>query len=305
MNREGSGSGPSPTRRRLVLVLLVATGLLVGDACLPDWPPPGLGDDTSGDDDTAADDDTSVGDDDTVGNPPDWVFLDGGTFEMGRDDSLPDQLPAHAVTVPDVEIWRTEVTVEQYLACVDDGGCTASTDEQENCNWGETGREDHPANSLTWSQAGEFCAWLGGRLPTEAEWEYAARGMGQAVDYPWGDTAASCDLAVMDDSDTGGTGCGKAGTDEACSRSPDGDTPQGLCDMAGNVFEWVEDAYHDSYVGAPTDGSAWVTGGDVTRVNRGGACGNDAEKISVTFRGYSDPETDVTGAGFRCARTPE
>ena len=112
-------------------------------------------------------------------------------------------------------------------------------------------------NCLDWQQAVDFCAWAGGRLPSEAEWEYAARsgGPSSSYKYPWGNDAATCTYAVMDD---GGYGCGTGRTWSVCSK-PAGNTSQGLCDMSGNVWEWVEDWYHGDYTGAPTDGSAWVS----------------------------------------------
>ena len=283
---------------------------------MPDWPPPGVDDDatgddddatgdddtTAGDDDSAADDDT--GDDDTVTVPADWVLLTGDTFDMGSDDGLDHELPVHPVTVPDFEIWRTEVTVEQYQACITAGACTEPGYDDVYCNWNLVGFELYPVNCLDWDQAFVFCEWLDARLPSEAEWEFAARSRGLDIDYPWGDDPADCDLAVMDDPDEGGNGCGTGRTWTVCSRSPAGDSDQGLCDMAGNVWEWLQDHYHDSYEGAPTDGTAWEVGGDVTRITRGASSGNEAPKLIVTFRDFADPAVAIAGLGVRCARNP-
>ena len=150
------------------------------------------------------------------------------------------------VTVPTFQIMMTEVTVAMYQACVDTEQCTDDFDGDG---------DDHPA-ILNWYQLNEFAAWVGGRLPTEAEWEYAARSRGKNITYPWGNREATCRYAVMDD---GGNGCGKGQTWPVCSKTS-GNTEQGLCDMAGNVWEWVQDEYHSSYEGAPSDGSGWCAG---------------------------------------------
>ncbi len=306
--------GSATVATRCWSVWALASLCLVLPSCLPDWPPPGVidvtqdddvsgDDDASGDDDSTADDDVT-GDDDSATTPLDWVPLTGATFDMGTIGGNLREQPCHAVTVTDFEILRTEVTLEQYTVCETDGGCSPPTGESGQCNWGRPGRELHPVNCVVWQQAVEFCLWAGGRLPSEAEWEFAARGQGQEVTYPWGEDPANCDRAVMDDTGTGGDGCGQAGTDVVCSHSPDGDTAQGLCDMAGNVFEWVQDLYHDTYEGAPADGTAWETGGDGNRAHRGGSCHNDAGKLRTRARNNADPLSDVPGAGFRCVRAP-
>ena len=301
--------------RRLTTIAALTASLCWG-SCLPDWPPPGLDDDTTaGDDDATGDDDTTgddddtgdddTGDDDTVTSPPPWVSLAGRSYEMGSDTGEANEQPVHLVTVADFEIHGTEVTVEQYRGCVDDGTCSAPSENDEWCHWYVADREQYPVNCVTWTQAADYCKWLGARLPSEAEWEFAARSRGAVVLYPWGDEPATCDRAVMDDPAGGGNGCGTSMSWEVCSRSPAGDTDHDLCDMAGNVWEWVADLYHDSYVGAPQDGSVWEDGGTPNPVTRGGSSGNEADNLTNTFRDWAEPDTSIPGLGFRCARTPE
>ena len=123
------------------------------------------------------------------------------------------------------------------------------------CNWNQSGRGDHPINCVSWNQARTFATWLGARLPTEAEWEYAARSGGENREYPWGDEEATCERAVVyeryQNPKDGNRGCGRDSTWAVCSKSA-GNTEQGLCDMAGNVWEWVEDDWHFSFDGAPS-----------------------------------------------------
>ncbi len=229
-----------------------------------------------------------------------WIAIQGGSFMMGSDSGYDNEAPVHQVVVAWFEMYRSEVTVGQYRACVNAGTCTAPLDASDYpvCNWGQPARDHHPVTCLDWNQASAYCAWLGGRLPSEAEWEYAARGGGREVTYPWGDDAPSCSYAVMD---YGGAGCGEDRTWAVCSL-PAGNTAHGLCDMAGNVWEWVQDGYHPNYIGAPSDGSAWEEPDDTQRVMRGGDYGNTAYDLRITVRIYGDPGDLYAGVGFRCVR---
>ncbi len=225
-----------------------------------------------------------------------WVRIPGGSFRMGSNEQS-DEKPVHEVRVKTFELAKSEVTVGQYGACVKAGKCTAP-DTGEYCNWGKSGREQHPVNCVDWNQARAFSVWVGGRLPTEAEWEYAARSGGKARKYPWGNEKATCARAVMND---GGRGCGRRSTWPVCSK-PKGNSAQSVCDLAGNVWEWVEDVYAESYAGAPTDGSA-RTGGWSYRVFRGGCWYNTAGVLRAAFRRWNPAGLRNYFLGFRPARS--
>ncbi|OQC37378.1 MAG: Serine/threonine-protein kinase pkn1 [Deltaproteobacteria bacterium ADurb.Bin058] len=238
-------------------------------------------------------------DDDRTCIPSDrikWVRITGGSFDMGSSGHGSEQ-PVHSVTVPTFEMSKTEVTVAQYRACVYAGACTAP-DTGDYCNWGQSDRGSHPINCVDWDQARAFASWAGARLPSEAEWEYAARSGGRDWKYPWGDGDATCERAVMDDGS--GNGCGRGSTTWPVCSKPRGNTTQGLCDMAGNVREWVQDWYHDTYDGAPTDGSAWESPTGFDRVARGGSW----EDYAVYVRAADRYALLGRGAdlGFRLAR---
>ena len=157
----------------------------------------------------------------------------------------------------------------------------------------ETGK-----GTVSAEQAQAFAGWAGGRLPSESEWEYAARSGGKAQTYPWGDEEATCSLAVMED---GGKGCGEERTWPVCSK-PAGNSRQGVCDLAGNVWEWVQDGYHDTYSGAPEDGTAWDEDGAAYRVIRGGSWYSTASVLRASNRNGYVPSDRNSNLGFRLAR---
>ena len=240
-----------------------------------------------------------------------WVSIPGGTFQMGSGENS-DEKPAHSVTVRAFQMAKTEVTFKQYNACVAAGACPAAHVDDGSCyvwdgsSWKQGTLpsnfrgDDQPVVCVDWSQAQAFAKWSGGRLPTEAEWEYAARGGGKDRKYPWGDETANCSRAVMSD---GGNGCGRGTTWPVCSKTA-GNTPQGLCDLAGNVWEWVQDWYHSSYGGAPSDGSAWENPAGSGRVIRGGGWSSVASNVRAAYRSSYDPGSRYLNLGFRLARSP-
>jgi formylglycine-generating enzyme required for sulfatase activity len=212
---------------------------------------------------------------------------------------------AHLVTIADFEIAKKEITASQYTACVTAGVCS-DINANVACNWDIAEYGDHPINCLDWQQSADYCAWAGARLPSESEWEYAARSMGETNTYPWGEAAPSCDLAVtlLDGGDLASGGCDTDHTFAACSKTA-GNTEQDLCDMAGNAGEWVQDKWDDEIEGyghIPTDGSAYEATG-TKRMYRGGAFASPQVMLENTNRnGHLDPTSQVVNIGFRCAR---
>ena len=241
-----------------------------------------------------------------------WVRIPGDSFTMGygAEDGWLWSQPAHPVAVKSFYLAKTLVTNEQYKACVDAGACTAPHTSDGTCfvqngsDWkpgtlpASFQGDDQPVVCVDWKQAKAFSSWVGGRLPSEAEWEYAARSAGKERKHPWGDADATCDFAVIDQ---GGKGCGLNATWPVCSKTP-GNTEQGLCDMTGNAAEWVEDWYHDSYRGAPADGSAWESPAASQRVARGGDWGHQASQARVADRLHHSPGFRSDYCSFRPAR---
>lgn len=221
-----------------------------------------------------------------------WVSFSDGSFDMGSTQALPEQ-PVHGVTVAAFDVTRTEITVAEYLHCVQAGPCSLPGVLSTDCYWNQSGFLDYPINCVSWEQSVAFCEWVGGRLPSEAEWEYAARSAGQAMTYPWGEDSPTCDLTVA-------VGCALTIPQPVCSK-PLGNTFDGLCDMAGNVHEWVQDSWHNDYNGAPTDGSAWE--GTTIRILRGGTFNSGSFQLRTSWRNLRQSQTSqhIT-AGFRCAR---
>ncbi len=227
---------------------------------------------------------------------PELSRIYGGTFlmgspedEEGRDD---DEGPQRSVTVESFALGRTEVTFDQWAACVADGGCR-SNPEPDDRGWG---RADRPVINVSWEDAQEYVQWLSGktgetyRLPSEAEWEYAARG-GTDTPYPLGSEI------TQGQANFGGSAGGSAEV---------GSYNRGyswLPDMRGNVWEWMQDCYRDGYDGAPSDGSAWENATCERRVLRGGSWLSDADALRSAARDGYYPDVRTEDVGFRVART--
>jgi len=218
--------------------------------------------------------------------------ISGGTFEMGSESSLASfwESPVHTVTVADFALARTPVTNHQYEAFV-----RSEPTRQQPRYWTESrfNKPDQPVVGVSWEDAQAYCEWAGMRLPTEAEWEYACR-VGTTTAYSSGD----------EESDLQRVGWYRGNTDDRLQGVATKEAnPFGLFDMHGNVFEWCEDVWHDHYVGAADDGSAWVDEGSGRRVIRGGSWNNPARFCRSAYRLMSEPGNRRVSLGFRPARS--
>jgi serine/threonine-protein kinase len=217
-----------------------------------------------------------------------------------------DERPAKRVEVAAFFIDAHEVRVLDYEQCVRERGCnatglsgyalgTGSFGLSKQCNWRRDARSDHPINCVTHTQATTFCQWAKKRLPSEVEWERAARG-DDARSFPWGNEPPTCERTVMG-------GCGGEGTAPVAAQPADR-SPFGVIGLTGNVREWVADWYDaDHYRNLVPDRPVGPSSGS-ERVARGGGWGNPVAKyLRASARSHSAPETRSVHLGFRCARS--
>jgi formylglycine-generating enzyme required for sulfatase activity len=235
-----------------------------------------------------------------------WVRVEGRPFWMGAQKADPkgrnydpeadlDESPVHQVEVQPFAMGRYPVTVLNYLQFVEDGGYgqeqfwTAGGygEYSEPENWQrQMGYTNRPVVGLNWFEAAAYCAWAGGRLPSEAEWECAARGGQEGVPYPWGDQKPDEYRANFIE--------GGPRHLTPVGLYPEGDAPGGIEDLAGNCFEWVNDWWHENYEKKATPGTG--------RVVRGVAWNFDARELRVSYRGWSQLGERGNFLGFRCVR---
>jgi formylglycine-generating enzyme required for sulfatase activity len=264
---------------------------------------------------------------------PEMVIISTGSFEMGspnsEDDRSNDEGPVRRVIVSTFAIGKTEITRGQFAAFIKDTKYAAGNhcrtleggkfEERNGRSWRDLGflqNDNHPAACVNWNDAKAYTKWLSRktgkpyRLPTEAEWEYAARGNTVTARY-WGDNPdAACEYANVADKTAEATIQGALSwsafncTDGIAFTAPAGSFKAnafGLYDMLGNVWEWTEDNYHDNYSGAPSDSKAWE-GVDTMRVLRGGSWNNSPSRVRSAKRGRDYPTSRFSNIGFRIAR---
>lgn len=236
------------------------------------------------------------------------VPIEGGCFLMGSPPDEPerdaDEGPQHQVCVPSFEMAQHEITFADWDLCVLDQGCVHAPSD---AGWG---RAQHPVMNVSWNDVQEYLRWLnrltgqGYRLPTEAEWEFAARA-GSMTPFSTGDcidtTQANFDgtFAYAQCPLREGVNLGR--TTPVGSYPPN---PWGLYDMLGNVNEITQDCWNEGYAGAPSDGSAWLEGQCGQRVMRGGSWYGYAGYLRAAFRCRVAPTYRHRSIGFRIARTP-
>ena len=261
------------------------------------------------------------------------VRVPEGEFFMGCNRAVDNmcsgpETPGHKVWLDAFLIDKNEVTVAEYTACVRAGACSdhhlngfeprggpdadsrgfpapgssATVPDVATCNYGKPGRENHPINCVSWNHANTYCGWAGKRLPTEAEWEKAARGV-DGRKYPWGNADATCDLAVTNN---GEKGCGRK-TTWPVGLLAAGASPYGALDMAGNIFEWVADWYDPDALRTQPNRNPKGPAHGTLRAGKGGCwgSGNPWNLRASSRMGYPPEARSNHRLGFRCAKSVE
>lgn len=226
------------------------------------------------------------------------VYVPEGEFTMGSDSGSSDEQPVHTVNLDAFWMDRTEATNAMYAQCVEDGGCDspASVESYSRVRYyGNPEFGNYPVLYVNWNQAAAYCKWAGRELPTEAQWEKAARGPstgpGDGRTYPWGE-GIDCDKANY-------SSC--VGDTTEVGSYADGASIYGALDMAGNVWEWVSSLYQD-YPYSATDGREDLTASG-SRVLRGGSWQSDGYNVRSASRSRYDPTFTYLYVGFRCSRS--
>jgi formylglycine-generating enzyme required for sulfatase activity len=243
--------------------------------------------------------------------PMEEILIPAGSFQMGCDSSNPaescrggEQL-LHTVILDAYSIDKYEVTNARHQACVDAGGCTppgSVNSLTRSPYYGTSTYADYPVLNVTWHQARAFCAWAGGRLPTEAEWEKAARGSSDTRKYPWGDSGPDCmkvNFTYYQNYDY--HRC--VGDTSRVGSYPSGASPYGVMDMAGNVWEWVNDWYSGSYYSVSPSVNPQGPATGSRRVLRGGSWFFNGDSVRSAYRGDLFPDDWSDVLGFRCVRS--
>ncbi len=221
---------------------------------------------------------------------PEMIAIRGGSFGMGSNDD-PTERPVHQVAVKPFSIGKYPVTVQEWNECA----------AAKACGFVAIGNDDAPVTNLSWTDAQQYVAYLANatkkpyRLPSEAEWEYAARG-GTSTKYWWGDKLQQGMAGCKD--------CGGAAAEQPVKVGSFKPNPFGLHDMGGSIDQWVEDCWHKTYQGAPNDGSAWSGGDCSSHVLRSGSWKNDSRYVRPSNRDGYDTNVRYPTHGVRVALSP-
>jgi formylglycine-generating enzyme required for sulfatase activity/class 3 adenylate cyclase len=219
---------------------------------------------------------------------PETISLRGGGFAMGSNEDVSEK-PVRQVTVKPFAMAKFPVSVQEWNACA----------AAKACGFTASGKDDAPVTNVSWSDARQYVAWLAEttrkpyRLPSEAEWEYAARG-GTQTRYWWGDQFQPGMVNCKNCSDI-------PAVDQPVKVGSLKPNPFGLFDMGGGVDQWVEDCWHKNYQGAPADGSAWIENECPSRVIRSGSWRKDSSYARTANRGSYDTNVRYPTHGFRVA----
>jgi formylglycine-generating enzyme required for sulfatase activity len=231
--------------------------------------------------------------DSTLTRPSDgmlMVYVPAGCFKMGSADGDSDEKPVHEVCLDAYWLDQTEVTNKQYRSCVAAGACQQSGDDSDSRFNGE----QQPVVGVRWYDASLYCKWAGGQLPSEAQWEYAARGPQNNV-YPWGNAAPNNRLANFDSN---------VGKTTAVGSYTAGASWVGALDMAGNVWEWVRDGYDSNYYQNSPKDNPYFDNGNGTKVLRGGGWVSSSNGVRASNRYRYNPSDSSSDFGFRCSAFP-
>jgi eukaryotic-like serine/threonine-protein kinase len=230
------------------------------------------------------------------------VYVPKGVFTMGRNDGDTVEKPLHMVTLDAFWIDKTEITNAMYGECELAGGCKPASQpysKKHNLYTSSIQFSDYPVIFVDWYASQAYCKWAGGRLPTEAEWEKAARGT-DGRKFPWGNTIPTCKLANYW---SGNRGC--LGDTTPVGSYPAGASPYGALDMGGNVWEWVADWYdEDYYLSSPFSNPRGPILG-FSRTLRGGSFGDVEGYLSTSVRLRYAPSFSLNYVGFRCVRSSQ
>jgi len=235
--------------------------------------------------------------------PPDMVYVPAGEFIMGSEWRY--EKPVHTVYLDAFYIDKTEVTNAQYRQCIEAGVCT----QPHNTQWyNDPSRAEHPVICIDWYQAKAYCEWAGKRLPTEAEWEKAARGTDGRL-YPWGNTFDESKLNFCDRNCPPSNVFRSASLDDGYADTapvgnyPAGASPYGALDMAGNVYEWVADWHLSDYYSQSPGRNPLGPDSGTAKVLRSGSWNDAGWGARCAYRVLGSPDQWGELRGFRCARS--